>query len=320
MLKGYPLSLIALVTLPLLACSEESDHGDATDDDRRRVEHVFGTAEVPARPERIAVTSLSLTGHLLALDAPVAASATTAPGSELADDNGFFRQWADVAVERAVTPLPGPQLNIEALAETRPDLIIGAAFGRDGTTEDVYDLLTEIAPTVVLDISGISWQAALELVADATGRQEAAAEVIAGITGRAEAVDLAIDAEHPVAAFTIAPDGGLNVFTPESAHGRLLDDLGLAVVEIDGAEPELMGGGARSDVVALSAENLAAELGSSSLLVVFADDERVADAVSESAVLAALPAVDDGRLVALGFESFRIDPFSVSMVLDRLAS
>ncbi len=42
-----------------------------------------------------------MTGHLLALDAPVAASQATAPGP-FTDGNGFFKQGADVAAQRGV--------------------------------------------------------------------------------------------------------------------------------------------------------------------------------------------------------------------------
>ena len=45
--------------------------------------------EIPAQPEKIVSTSVTLTGTLLAVDAPVVASGG-AEGSQLSDDKGFF--------------------------------------------------------------------------------------------------------------------------------------------------------------------------------------------------------------------------------------
>ena len=49
--------------------------------------------------------SVTLTGSLLAVDAPVTASGATMPNSPVADDQGFFTQWSDVAKEKDVKAL-----------------------------------------------------------------------------------------------------------------------------------------------------------------------------------------------------------------------
>src|SRR5690606_29645295 len=60
----------------------------------------FGNAdgsvtEIPAQPQRILSTSVTITGTLLAVDAPVVASGSAGNGT-------FFAQWAELAEERGV--------------------------------------------------------------------------------------------------------------------------------------------------------------------------------------------------------------------------
>ena len=56
------------------------------------------------KPARIVSTTPSVTGILLAMDAPLVASAATTP-SRLTDAKGFFSQWAKVADQRGVEVL-----------------------------------------------------------------------------------------------------------------------------------------------------------------------------------------------------------------------
>lgn len=62
---------------------------------------------IDSQPENIVSTSETLTGSLLAADAPVKATGITQANSPLADDKGFFTQWGDVAEERGVKALSG---------------------------------------------------------------------------------------------------------------------------------------------------------------------------------------------------------------------
>jgi ferric enterobactin transport system substrate-binding protein len=282
----------------------------------RTVTHAAGVTEVPRDPQRVVSASVTMTGPLLGLDVPVVATATTRPGP-VADEHGFFRQWAPVAVQRGIVALGGPQAPIEAIAAQRPDLIIGSAVGQDAVTEEVYARLSQIAPTVVFDHSAASWEELSAQLGAALGHEEQAAAVEAEFAARA--AQLRIDTTREAVALTVTPDG-LNVFTSESAQGKLLESLGLRLADIGGAaSPDLAGGAERKDVVSLSYEN-AGQLGDSSLYVVNADGAAVADYRDAHPVLAALPAFAEGRVYALGPESFRLDRFAAMSVLDRLAA
>lgn len=150
----------------------------------RTVTHAAGVTEVPRDLQRVVSASVTMTGPLLGLDVPVVATATTRPGP-VADEHGFFRQWAPVAVERGVVALGGPQAPIEAIAAQRPDLIVGSAVGQDAVTEEVYARLSQIAPTVVFDHSASSWEELSAQLGAALGHEEQAAAAEAEFAARA---------------------------------------------------------------------------------------------------------------------------------------
>ncbi len=78
-------------------------------------------------PRRIVSTSPSITGILLAIDAPVVASAATTPSS-ITDAKGFFSQWAAEADHRGVAVLyPNVAFDIEAVVGAKPDLVVVSA-------------------------------------------------------------------------------------------------------------------------------------------------------------------------------------------------
>lgn len=71
---------------------------------------------------RIVSTSVTLTGSLLAIDAPVVASGATTPNNRVADSRGL-RQWSEVAKARKLARLYIGEPSAEAVAAQMPDLI-----------------------------------------------------------------------------------------------------------------------------------------------------------------------------------------------------
>ncbi|MGH8965788.1 MAG: Fe2+-enterobactin ABC transporter substrate-binding protein, partial [Actinomycetes bacterium] len=103
--------------------------------------------------------------------------------------------------------------------------------------------------------------------------------------------------------------------------GKLLQSFGLRLADLGDAGGGLgiSGGPERKDVIGLAHEN-ASRLGDSSIYVVNADGASVAGYRDAYPALAALPAFAEGRVFALGPESFRLDRFAALAVLERLAS
>lgn len=282
------------------------------------IEHAYGTTEIPSMPTSVVSASGTLTGHLLNLGVPVTAAQTVSPQSPIADDNGFLLQWGDVAAEEGVLGIPGPEISIESIAAAGPDLIVGSSFGGDAVSEEVYGLLSEIAPTLVLDYSAMEWQELATILGEVTGQDDAAQASIDAFDEKIAAATAQLDATKPVVAGVISPEG-INVFTSESAHGKLIESLGLTLVSPEGGSFDSeAGAGTRADVVSVSPELVEDQFGDASVLFILADQAQVDDAITRYPTLGALPAADEGRLVPMGAETFRLDRYSAEIMVDRL--
>ena len=104
----------------------------------RQVTDSRGVHTLERKPTRIVSTSVTLTGSLLAIDAPVIASGATTPNNRVADAQGFLRQWGDIAKQRKVARLYIGEPSAEAVAAQMPDLILISATGGDSALA-LYD-------------------------------------------------------------------------------------------------------------------------------------------------------------------------------------
>ncbi|MEM9513712.1 MAG: Fe2+-enterobactin ABC transporter substrate-binding protein [Actinomycetota bacterium] len=242
------------------------------------------------------------------------------PDSPLSDDRGFLLQWGEVATSAGVEPIEGTEVNIEAIAAARPDVIIGNSFGRDAVTDEVYELLSEVAPTVVLDYSALSWQELAAILGPIVGQQSRATEVVDQFDDVVAELATDIDTSKPVVAAVIS-EQGVNVFTAESPQGQLLSAMGLDVVSPEGGQLEGEAGAAtRSDVVSVSPELIPDTFGDATVLFVFAEQPAIDAALDQYPTLAATPAAAESRLVPLGVESFRLDRYSAELMAERVAA
>lgn len=138
-LFGGPLSAKALVDTALGALGVDVPADDAADDAEAAstysYDHVFGTTEVPANPQRIVAADLGAfiptVGTMAALGVePVAVTANQLPA--------YLDEFSDV-------PLIEGQASYEALLTYDPDLIITPGVNYN---EENYNNLSLIAPTV----------------------------------------------------------------------------------------------------------------------------------------------------------------------------
>ncbi len=90
------------------------------------------TTVIPHKPQKILSTTTTVTGTLIAIDAPVVASS-------VAGDGKFFAQWADIAKQRNIQQLWAVgSVDTEMAYAVMPDLIVVSATGGDS----VYDLVS----------------------------------------------------------------------------------------------------------------------------------------------------------------------------------
>ncbi len=284
----------------------------------REVTDVHGSHTLAHKPLRIVSTSVTLTGSLLAIDAPVVASGATAPNNRVADGQGFLRQWGDIAKQRKVARLYIGEPSAEAVAAQMPDLILISATGGDSALA-LYSQLSTIAPTLVINYDDKSWQDLLTLLGTVTGQEQQAAARIAEFNQRLAAVKQGMTLPpQPISALVYtAAARSANLWTPTSAQGQLLEQLGFTLAALPEGLHASTSQGKRHDIIQLGGENLAAGLNGKSLFL-FAGEQQDADAVYANPLLAHLPAVQEKRVYALGAGTFRLDYYSAMQVLNRL--
>ncbi len=195
------------------------------------IDHKYGSTTITATPERIVTVGLTDHDALLALGiVPVGTTEWFGgyPGSiwPWAQD-----EWAALggAVPEAVG---GESINFEKIAALQPDLILALYAG---VTQEQYDLLAQIAPTVAQPADyvdyGIPWQALTLTVGKAVGQAAAAQALVDEV----EAQFLQIQADHPefVGASAVATMAwqGIYLYGPQDIRSRLLTALGFVLPE-----------------------------------------------------------------------------------------
>lgn len=279
-----------------------------------------GTHTLEQAPQRIVSTSVTLTGSLLAIDAPIIASGATTPGNRMADSQGFLRQWGDVAKARKIQRLYIGEASAEAVAAQMPDLILISATGGDSALA-LYDQLSAIAPTLVINYDDKSWQELLTQLGEITGHEKQAADRISSFDKQLSEAKMHMTLPpQPVTALVYTPAShSANIWTSESAQGKLLQQLGFTLSTLPATVPALQSMGKRHDIVQLGGENLAAGLNGESLFL-FASDEKDVTALETNPLLAHIPAVQKKQVYALGTETFRLDYYSATQILDRMST
>ena len=305
-----PLLLLSLFVLGLTSA--------AAADWPRQVTDSRGVHTLESKPSRIVSTSVTLTGSLLAIDAPVVASGATTPNNRVADGQGFLRQWGDMAKQRKVARLYIGEPSAEAVAAQMPDLILISATGGDSALA-LYDQLSAIAPTLIINYDDKSWQALLTQLGEITGHEKQAAERIAAFDKQLAQVkqQMTLPPQPVNAIVYTAAAHSANLWTAESAQGKLLHQLGFTLADLPAGLQTSTSQGKRHDIIQLGGENLATGLNGEGLFV-FAGDEKDVAAIYANPLLAHLPSVKNKRVWALGTETFRLDYYSAMLVLQRL--
>lgn len=267
------------------------------------------TTVIPGKPQRIFSTSVSSTGTLLAINAPVVASGSAGNGT-------FFAQWAALARERKVeSAWPAGTVDLEAVYAAQPDLIVVAVSGAS-SARDQMDAFRQVAPTILIDDLGKAWQALADEFGKATGLEKAAADTVADFDAQVAAARARIR----------VPDGMANIISFNgpgqanpiarlgSAHAALLASLGFSIEDPNPAWHTQAND--RGDFVWASYEHLI-DLKAQTTFLLRVDDSKVA-AFTGDPLLVNLPSVRNGQVYGLGVNSFRIDYFSAREIVDDI--
>ncbi len=278
----------------------------------RTVEHAKGTAEIPAKPQRIVSTSVTLTGTLLAIDAPVVGSGGSKPNGPGLDANGWFTHWSKIAEERGVESLyTGSNLDIETITAAKPDVIIVAATGNDSAV-DSYDQLNQIAPTLVVDYNSHDWEEVTRQVGQMLNLSENADKILTEFDAfSTEAKDKIKAPTSPVDIAVYNGEKGMSVGLPTAPQALILKKLGIDVADT-GVEPEK----GRKDFAFTSPEQAVTYLKSEQMLLVGNEQQQV-DALLQDERFATIPSVQSKQVKPLGQASFKLDYYSARDLVEH---
>ncbi|PLP55798.1 Fe2+-enterobactin ABC transporter substrate-binding protein [Mesorhizobium loti] len=313
LIQKFALSLMvvaAITTMPNHAFSQEQSWP-------RTVAQAGDTLTLKSKPQRIVSTTPSVTGILLAIEAPVIATAATTP-TILTDEKGFFSQWAAAADERGVEVLyPNLNFDIEAVIGQNPDLLIASATGADSVAQHKAELSAQGVPTMVVNYSNQSWQEIAVELGKATGLEAEAGDAIKRFDDYA--AQAAISMTRPKGRVSIVGyniGGSYSIGRPESPQARLLAALGF---EVMGLPKDIQSDVTRrSDFDFISRENLSAAITGDTVFLLRGTEKDV-DAFIADPMLANLPAIANRKVYTLGPTSFRIDYYSGRQMIDAVS-
>lgn len=278
----------------------------------------YGSVTLTKQPTRIVSTSVTMTGTLLAIDAPIIGSGATIPNTNISDKQGFFTQWSELASKKGLKVLYQTEHNAEAVIRENPDLILISATGGDSALK-LYDQLKDIAPTAIINYGDKSWMQLARVLGNFIGLEENANTLIDTFNQQIEEFKkMTILPPQPTTALVYYRDGtGGNIWTSESAQGQLLTQLGFTLSAIPDSVRGDLSMGKRNDIVIASGERFPDALTGNTLLL-FATEPPQEAMVKNNAYLAETPAILNNSIYAVGNDTFRLDYFSSSNMIQRL--
>jgi len=269
----------------------------------RTITHFGGATTIAAPPQRVVVIGTGQTDAILTLGV-VPVGAASGDDADLVPHyvRDAFPQYA--AQLDAVAPVGSRQSpNLEAIAALHPDLVLANA----AASKDVYPALSAVAPTVLVEGTGVNWKQDFLLLADSLGKEGAAQAFLDDFA--VDAAGLGESAGEQTVSFIRVTTDRTRIFGVASFAGFIAWDAHLRrppAQQFDATSKDL------------SPEELQ-----------LADGDRIFYSVqgAESATIAnplwrALPAVRDGRAVRVDDDPWYLNagPTAARLVLGGLST
>ncbi|MFJ8603058.1 ABC transporter substrate-binding protein [Streptomyces shenzhenensis] len=190
----------------------------------RTVAHFEGKTILKTAPKKVVVISTGQADALLTLGI-VPAGSTRGEGADLVPaylTTAFSKDAEHIAAVADVGSRFEP--NLEAVANIEPDLILMNTAGKDA--KSLYTSLSNLAPTVATQGTGLYWKQDFLLLADAVGKTQQAQRFLDDF--HADAAALGKQLKKPVTVSFLRMNGDrLRVFGVPSFTGSIAEDAGL---------------------------------------------------------------------------------------------
>ena len=178
-------------------------------------------------------------------------------------------------------------MDVEAIMNLNPDLIVISTI-----QEKMYDQLSEIAPTVMIQLEALNWKDDVRALGKVFGKEEVANEWIANYEAKAKEAGNKIKSEFgedTTYLSILANPNGFNVFDGAGFGDVLYSDMGLA-------KPVGMPEQTDVSLPVVSYEGLASI--QADYIFVMGSDEELAQ-IKSNPIWNSLPAVKEGHVIEL---------------------
>lgn len=301
------------------AVSGASDAGGAQGE--ITLEHAFGTTTIPAKPQ--VITTVAWANHEVPLALGVVPAGMAAANFGDDDSDGVL-PWVTAKLDElgAETPIlfdESDGIDFEGVADTAPEVILAAY---SGLTQEDYDTLTQIAPTVPFPETawGTSWRDMI--TANATGM---------GMASEGEALIAELEAQIEEAVAAHPAIGGKNVmflthvdttdlsevsfYTAHDTRTMFFEDLGMTIA------PSVKAASEETDEFSSTVSAEQADTFSDVEIIVTYGDDSLLEALAADPLLSQMPAVQHGAVVNLPGDSplgtaANPTPLAISYILE----
>ncbi|MEH0973326.1 iron-siderophore ABC transporter substrate-binding protein [Micromonospora sp. CPCC 205546] len=291
-------------TLALTACGGSSEAEEASDSGSSAafpvtITHALGTTTIKEKPKRVATVAWANHEVPLALGVVPVGMAKANFGD---DDNDGVLPWVSEKLKSlgGTTPVlfdENDGINFEAVADTKPDVILAAY---SGLTQQDYDTLSKIAPVVAYPKApwATAWRDTIKLESQALGLAKEGDALIADFEKRmGEAA-----AKHPQLAgksamFMTHVDptdlSKIGFYTTHDTRAQFFNDLGMKVP----AGIAKLSAGTDKFTLNQSAEQI--QVFDDVDVIVAYGDEKLLAAAQADPLLSKIPAIKRGSVVML---------------------
>ena len=273
-----------LAAMMLVGCGTNSgSNNDKSSEKKVTVTDVRGEVEIPANPERIVDLSgnsdiLSILGYKV-----------VGTANSDAYDYTKFPSYLEETLSGAEILGYSMQdtMDIEAVMNLNPDLIVISTV-----QEKMYDQLSEIAPTVMIQLEALNWKDDVKAFAKVFNKEDVANKWLADYEAKAKKAGDKIKAEYgenTTYLSFLASGGQFFIFDGAGFGSVLYEDMGLA-------KPEGMPEQSDISLPVVTYEGLASIKSDYIFLISTPEDLKQ---LESNAIWNSLPAVKEGKVVVL---------------------
>jgi iron complex transport system substrate-binding protein len=221
------LFVLSIMMLILAACGNNTQestekegtkgNNDAPAEETYTVEHAMGKTEITGTPKKVVILTNEGTEALLSMGVKPVGAVQSWLGEPWYEHIASDMEGVEVVGTES-------EVNVEAIAALKPDLIIGNKMRQ----EKIYDQLAAIAPTVFSETLRGDWQENFKLYAKALNHEEDGQKVIDDFEARiADLKETAGDKLNQDVSVVRFMAGLTRVYYTDTFSGVIFDKLGL---------------------------------------------------------------------------------------------